>query len=76
MTISNANPQIDQGSSVEFMPDCSVGGRISCCAGQIPSIAPSTFRCLKFSVSSLALGSVIAISLMGGGSIRSDLHED
>ena len=67
MSISFANPSIGRDSNTEFMPDRSVGGRISRCAGQILSFAPCMTRSLKVSVSSFALGSVVATSLMGGG---------
>ena len=67
MTISNANPQIDRDSNAEFSLYHSVGGRISRFAGQILSFAPCMTRSLKVSVSSLALGSVVATSLIGGG---------
>ncbi len=76
MTISNANFQIERGLNTEFSPDCSVGGRISRCAGQILSFAPCMTRSLKVSVSTLALGTVVTTSLMGGGSIFSELHEN
>ncbi len=74
MSISLANPSIDQDSSGEFMPDSSVGGRISRCADQILCFAPFVLRDLKVSVSSFALGSVVATSLMGGGSIHSAVY--
>ena len=67
MTISNANFQIERDLNTEFSPDSSVGGRISRFAGQILSLAPCMTRSVKVSVSSLALGSVVATSLMGGG---------
>ncbi len=76
MSISLANPSIGRDSNVESMPDNCVGGRISRFAGQILSLAPCMTRSLKFTVSSLALGSVASTILMGGGSLFSELHED
>ncbi len=76
MSISLAIPSVGQDSSVEFLPDHSVGGRISRFAGQILSLAPCMTRSLKVSVSSFALGAVATTSLMGGGSIFSGVYED
>ncbi len=67
MSISLANPSIGQDSGVEFRPDHFVGGKISRFAGQILSLAPCMTRSLKVSVSTLALGTVVTTSLMGGG---------
>ena len=67
MSISSGNLDIGRDSNVESLQDHFEGGRISRCAGQILSLAPSMMGSLKVSVSSLTLGSLITTSLLGGG---------
>ena len=53
-------------SDKESKPDRSVGGRLCRFAGEVFSFAPTMKRSLKVSVSSLALGTIITTSLIGG----------
>ena len=74
MSTLSENLHIGRDSNVESLLDSFVGGRISRCAGQILSLAPSVMVSLKVSVSSLALGTVITTNMLGGGSLFSELH--
>lgn len=74
MSILSENLHNGRDSNGESLPSQYVGGRISRCAGHILSLAPSVMVSLKVSVSSLAFGSVMTASLLGGGSLFSELH--
>ena len=63
VTRKNLEFESERPSSQNF------GGRLCKFAGEVASVAPSAFRTLKVSVSSLALGSIIASSM-----IASEVH--